>query len=401
MKMVVQDITNTVPKDEFGPEMVFKICPDYAKNQPLGWLVIDNTSRGGIGKGGTAIDPRVNLGITLRKARNMTWKEVFCNPIGKETKYPIRGGAKGGIKANPHGPYIYDVLRAWLLAIGKYEFALEKFLIPDKYIFDLDVGGDEWMTRLAVKVLKNRKVTTAKPHNMGGIPYDELGLTGFGLIKSLEAQAMDKNINLSACTAAVQGFGAVGGGFAMHLDKLSGGMPKIVAASDWAGTICNPRGLGTAKLLELRDDKKSNPRKTITNYQDAKKIPLGSELFLPVDILILAYGEDQITINNVKNIKAKIILQGANMGITPEAEQILHKKMNITVLPDFVENAGAATASLVEEMNGTIEQAFTYVAETISHNVRHILNLSKEYRLLPRQVAMDIAKNEIRKAMRK
>ena len=101
----VREITNQVTKDEFGPKNIYEVF-NSKTGEVKGWVVIDNTARSpkGIGKGGTAMYLSLDLAITMRKARTMTWKQVFCVPIGGKTPYEPWGGAKGGIVHDSNAP---------------------------------------------------------------------------------------------------------------------------------------------------------------------------------------------------------------------------------------------------------------------------------------------------------
>lgn len=357
-------------------------------------MVIDNTARSpkGTGKGGTAMYPSLDLVITMRKARTMTWKQVFCVPIGEKSPYDPWGGAKGGIVYDSSAPDAEEVLRAWARALASYEVEPGKFVIPDKYIFGLDVGLKEWATKAVVNELgNNQKVSTGKPVDCGGIPYDELGVTGLGLVESIKTTCLYAGVNFEKATVAIQGFGAVGGGVVRWLTKLKK-RPRVVAVSDWKGTIYNPGGLKLGKLIRVCKETGS-----VINYKDAEKIPLGQELFLPVDILILAYHEDQIDMSNVGQVRAKIVSQGANLGVTREAEEYLHRN-GILSLPDFVVNCGASTIVYVEHACGTIKEGLTLVRKVIPKNTRLIIEKSISQGKSPREVAQKIAEEEVLKA---
>ncbi len=396
-KYCVREITSKVKRDEFGPENVYEVF-DSENGAIQGWVVIDNSSRSpkGICKGGTAMYPEVDLSITLRKARTMTWKQVFCVPIGQKPIYEPWGGAKGGIVHDSGAADAEKVLRAWARALAFYKVAPGKFVIPDKYIFGLDVGLKEWATKAVVEELGgNPKVSTGKPKELGGIPYDELGITGYGLVVSLKAMCPAVNLDFGNSSMSIQGFGAVGKGIVKHLLKLKKA-PKIIALSDKNGAIYNSKGLNCEKALKVCEEQGS-----IIYYKEAEKIKLGDELFLPVDILALAYKEDRITADNAKNVKAKIVLQGANAGVTREAEDIFHKEMDILSIPDFVVNCGASIIVYVEYAGGAIKEGVSLVKNVIGNNTKLTIERSKRHGKTPREIALEIAQQEVKKAMRK
>lgn len=385
----VREISDQVERDSFGPEHVYEVYDPQNGECKKGWVVIDNTARSpkGIGKGGTAMYPDLTLDITLRKARIMTWKQVFCVPIGESSRYEPWGGAKGGIVYDSSLPDSEEVLRAWARSLGS------RGVIPDKYIFGLDVGLKEWATKAVVEELGNPKVSTGKPIELGGIPYDQLGVTGYGLVEALKAMCPYADIDFKDATCAIQGFGAVGGGFSEHLLKLAE-RPKIVAVSDWGGAIYNQRGLDMEEVLRVCKE-----RGTVVSYEDAEQIPLGEELFLPTDISILAYKEDQITPENMGKVQARIILQGANSGITEEAEELLHKNGKVITVPDFVVNCGASTIVYIEYNDGTLQEGWKQVQRVITNNTRLVIEESSRRGISPRRVAQGIAEEQVLAAM--
>lgn len=379
------------PRDEFGPEHVFEVF-DPSNSEIIGWVVVDNTWRSpdGVGKGGTAMYPSCDLRITARKGRTMTWKQVFCSPIGEMTKYKPWGGGKGGIQYDSSKPDAEMRLRKWARALHDAQ------VIPQKYIFGLDVGLKEWATKAVVEELGRRDVSTGKPENLGGIPYDELGITGLGLLDALRVMCEYKGVDFDnpKTTIAIQGFGAVGQGFMKWLAKLSShARPEVVAISDIGGAVVSDyMGFSPEESI-----KTIRERESIIFYPGTRLIHHGAELFIDVDILLLAYKEDQITMDNQHNVKAKIILQGANMGITRDAEKTLHAR-NILSLPDFVVNSGASSIVYVEYNGGSIEDGVQYVQKVLPHNARIILDEMKRSRVTPRELALDIAESEVRKA---
>ena len=390
----VREITVSVPKDEFGPEHVYEVY-DQKTQETKGWVVVDNTARSplDVGKGGTAMYPDLTLDITLRKARIMTWKQVFCAPIGEKSSYPAWGGAKGGIIYDSNLPDAREVLMAWAKALGNYEFAPGKFVIPDKYIFGLDVGLRGWAAQAVVEALGNNpKASTGKPKYLGGIPYDELGITGLGVLESVKVNCPYANVKFKNAAISLQGLGAVGKGFIEHLKKMKK-PPRIVAVSDSQGAVYLHTGFDLDKLLMVKEQ-----RGSVIYYNPAQRIEPGEELFLSVDILILSHKEDQITAENVHKVQAKIIGQGANLGITPEAEKFLHQK-GIWTLPDFVVNCGASKIVYMEYAGGTTKKGMSLVKKVIGTNSKLIIEESIRQGNPPREVAQKIAEKEVRKAM--
>ncbi len=388
------------PADEFGPEAVYEVFNPRksAKQEKIGWLVVDNTWRSptGTGKGGTAMYAGCDLSVTLQKGRVMTWKQVFCVPIGEKPEYSPWGGAKGGIDFDSKHPDAEKVLRGWARAL------YNAGLIPKKYIFGLDVGLAEWATRAVVEELNDPLVSTGKPRDLGGIPYDEMGITGVASIEALIAMCEYAGVEFhsSKTTMAIQGFGAVGQGFMKGLKEFRvGERPTVTIIADprFGGVIqCHFIAGGFEPVGTL--DHISRCR-DLRGYSFATgRLNPGEELFADVDILALASSETrQIREDNVGKIRARVILQGANLGVTEPAERALWERGKITV-PDFVVNAGASASVYVEYAGGAPEEGLAYAKRVVGHNTRFVLEKAKQTGRDSRSIALEIAKREVWRA---
>jgi glutamate dehydrogenase/leucine dehydrogenase len=230
----------------------------------------------------------------------------------------------------------------------------------------------------------------ALPQEIGGLPLDNLGATGFGLAECAEITCPYANIELRGSKAAIQGFGSVGKAAARFLSEKG---VIIIAASDTKGAIYNPDGLDVKELIDAKENTGS-----VINYKKGE-IKKCEELFLTeCDILIPAATPDIISKDNVDGVKAKLILQGANIPITKEAEDILHKK-GILSVPDFIANAGGVIMAAMEYAKKSEREAFDAISERIKKNTKIILETAFNEKILPRQAAEAIAKERIIKAM--
>ena len=189
MKHVVIDFE----PDGYGPEKVVAVYDPRTKMQ--GYLVIDNTARG-IGKGGVRMRSDLKLVDIMRLARTMTWKNAAAD-------MPL-GGAKGGILADPKDPNREAIIRAYARKIQPY--------VPNEYVFGLDMGLTEDDAALVVDELGDRRASTGKPACLGGILYDELMITAFGVIESIDIACQVSGLEIKGARVVIQGFGAVGKG---------------------------------------------------------------------------------------------------------------------------------------------------------------------------------------------
>jgi glutamate dehydrogenase (NAD(P)+) len=181
-------------------------------------------------------------------------------------------------------------------------------------------------------------VVTGKPIEMGG-SLGRREATGRGVMIVTREAAKHLGLNIKGATVAVQGFGNVG---SVSADLLAGIGAKIVAVTDWKGGVYNPKGLDITTLLAH-----TAQHKTVAGFSGGD--PLDGDAFwaLDVDILIPAALENQITMENAPNIRAKIVTEGANGPTTPEAHIHLHQR-GIFVIPDILANSGGVTTSYFE-----------------------------------------------------
>ena len=352
--------------DELGPAKVIHIYSPKTGFKAI--VVIDNTALGPA-IGGVRVSLSVSAIEVARLARTMTMKNSIAG-------LP-HGGGKAGIIANHRDPKKELYFR---------EFAKQ---IKDlhEYIPGPDMGSNEEAMGWIYDEIKR---AVGLPERMGGLPLDKLGATGFGLSECAEVSCPYAGIGLKGARIAIQGFGSVGRAAARFLSEKGA---IIVAASDTKGTIHNPDGLDLKCLFETKDSTGSvtNCRKGI-----AKKM---EEIFsLDCDILIPAATPDVIHKNNVNDIKAKLVLEGANIPATKEAEDILYKK-GIVVVPDFIANAGGVIMAAMEYAKKIEKEAFEAIAARIKTNTKLILEQSKTEGAPPRHVAEQIAKERVLKAM--
>ncbi|HEY5918609.1 MAG TPA: glutamate dehydrogenase, partial [Chryseolinea sp.] len=164
--------------------------------------------------------------------------------------------------------------------------------------------------------------------------------------------AMEKlKINPYKATCAVQGFGNVGSWAARLLNERG---LIVQCVSDLSGAYFNEKGIDIDKAIEYRDNKKGS----LEGFDGAEKINLEELLILPVDLLVPAATEDVITSSNASNIKAKLIVEGANGPTSSKADNIINEK-GIVVVPDILANAGGVTVSYFEWVQNRLGYKWT------------------------------------------
>lgn len=367
--------------DRWGPENVVQVYNPELGMQ--GILVIDNTALGP-GKGGIRISSTVTPLEVFRLARAMTWKCALAD-------IPF-GGAKSGIRVNPFKADKIKVMKAFAKLIAQY--------VPNKYIAapDMNVGQNE--IEAFATAVGDLNGATGKPARLGGIPH-ELGTTGFGVGVSLEASLglIGKKIGLSTeikdIKVAIQGFGNVGIGIAKFLQKKGA---KIVAISDLWGCIYNKNGIDidlAEKLSYATSEKQS-----IINYKNAEKIPREDVLKVDCDVFIPCACGDVIKVENQSEIKAKLIVEGANNATHPDAEQILYNR-GVVVIPDFLANSGGVIGSYAEYKGMSAEEAFLLIESKIKDNTKLVLEGHISSGCTPRKIAKKLAEKRIVAAMKR
>ncbi len=351
--------------DAIGPERIVEVYDPITKMRAV--LVIDNTALGP-GKGGVRMVPDVTTAEVFGLARAMTWKNALAG-------IPF-GGAKSGIKADPKNPHKAEIVGAFAERIAG--------LVPDHYIAAPDMNMGEKEMAIIAKTIGNPKAVTGKPSSMGGLPH-ELGSTGYGVALAAEVALEHMKIPVQGAEIAIEGFGNVGTFTAKFLSEKGA---KIVAVSDSKGTAYLESGFDYEKLASVKKEKR-----TVTSYPGAKTLETGALFGIKCDVLVPGARPDVIHVGNMDPIKAKIIVEAANIPMKYEIERELAKKKGILIIPDFVANAGGVISSYVEHIGGTEKEMFSMVKEKIIENTK--LVLEKTENLNVRKAALDIAESRV------
>lgn len=308
-----------------------------------GYRVIHSTILGP-SKGGVRYDMDVNIDEVKALAAWMTWK---CAVV--DIPY---GGAKGGIKCNPREMSAGEVERL----TRAYTQAMIDVFGKDKDIPAPDMGtGPREMAWMMDQFSRNEGMTvnavvTGKPLVLGGSLGREEA-TGRGVMISALAAMEKLKINPFKATCAIQGFGNVGSWAAYLLEERG---VNIVAISDLSGAYYNPDGINIHKAQQYR----LNNRGTLDGFEGAEKIDPEELLLLDVDVLVPAAVEDVITKKNADQIKAKMIVEGANGPTSAKADAILNDK-GILAVPDILANAGGVTVSYFEWVQNRLGYGWT------------------------------------------
>lgn len=297
----------------------------------VGYRVQHNGARGPY-KGGIRYHPDANLEEIRGLASLMTWKTALVN-------VPF-GGAKGGIQVDPAG-----MSRAELERMSRTYFGQISHIIgPTRDIPAPDMNTNAQTMSWFMDEYGRRKghttqIVTGKPIALGGSAGREAA-TGRGAINVLDQLVESRELGPPAqLSIAIQGFGNVGS-WAARIANDRG--YRVVAVSDVRGGIIMEGGLDIPALMAHVAETGS-----VVEFEDAEPLDGGDILTLDVDILIPAALGEVITSSNVDDVKARIIVEGANHPVTPTADAALNER-GVIVIPDILANAGGVIVSYYE-----------------------------------------------------
>ena len=288
-------------------------------------------------KGGIRYHEAVTLREVSALAMLMTWK---CALLG----IPY-GGGKGGIPIDPKKFSVGELERI----SRRYISELIKDIGPSVDIPAPDMGTSAremaWMMDTYSVNMGHSVpgIVTGKPLSIGGSLGREMA-TGRGVMIIVRESLADHGKSLTGARVVIQGFGNVGGAAAELLHKAGA---KIIAVSSGAGGIFSESGLDIPAVKAYA----AQNRRSVVGFPQSTPISNADLLTLSCDVLIPAALENQITQENVNQIKAQFIAEAANGPVTLDANQVLEAR-GVTVLPDILANAGGAVVSYLEWVQG-------------------------------------------------
>jgi glutamate dehydrogenase (NAD(P)+) len=404
-KAAPQPIPRIAPREDLNPyriaQIQFDIAAEYLKLDPAlrqilrtpkrvlevsiptkmdngqvkvftGYRVQHNTARGPA-KGGLRYHPNVTLDEVKALATWMTWKTATVN-------IPY-GGGKGGIICDAKRmskPELERMTRRYTSEILPLIGPEQDILAPDVYT---DAQTMAWImdTYSMTKGFSTLSVVTGKPVSIGG-SEGRKEATARGCLVVVEEACKIKKISLRGAAVAIQGFGNAGSLAARLFTEKKA---RVIAISDSRGGVFNSRGIDPLKAMRYKER-----AGTVVGMPGTSRISNDDLLTMKCDILIPAALENVITLNNVEQVKAKIVAEAANGPTTPHADEVLARR-GITLLPDILTNAGGVTVSYFEwvqdlqsffwteaEVNSKLEsvmrRAFMEVVESARKHRTHL-----------------------------
>jgi glutamate dehydrogenase (NAD(P)+) len=314
----------------------------------------------GPGKGGVRYSPDVTLDEVRALASWMTWKCAVVN-------IPF-GGAKGGVICDPKKMSQGELERM----TRRYTSEVIDFIGPEKDVLAPDMNTNDqtmaWIMDTYSMHMGHTvtSVVTGKPLNIGG-SRGRMEATGRGVQVICDESMRYLEMPVDGCRVIIQGFGNVGSNAARLLMERG---YKIIGIAEKDGGLLNPNGIEIYQLLEY---KRCN--NTILGFRNAEAVPSEELLVTECEILIPAATENVITSRNADQIKARVIVEGANGPTTAVADDILAEK-RIFIMPDILANAGGVTASYFEWVQD--RQGYFWKEAVVNEQMETILRDSFE-----------------------
>jgi len=353
-----------------------------------GYAVIDRMVNGLAG-GGTRMRSGVTLDEVERLARTMSYKNGAFNLPG--------GGAKGGVDIDPHDPQARGMLSRYVRAMRPLyrsgwgtaeDLGVTQELLTEVFA-EQGVGltVQAMLDRSGDAQAAGRRVVQGLAINVEGIGLADC-IGGYGVAEAAAACAEYKGWTLSGMRAVIQGFGTMGGSSARYLSRLG---VKVVGVVDVNGAISNPGGLDVERLLESRSALGEVDRSTLG--REDKEGLRDSWLDIDADILVPAAIGDVLTAGNADNVKARMVVEAANIPTTDDAAQRLYER-GVVVIPDYVANGGANAWwwwTLLGVIQPDADQSFKQVSRVMRETVRRMLELADSQGIPPRQAADELS----------
>jgi glutamate dehydrogenase (NAD(P)+) len=353
-----------------------------------GYRVQHNIARGPA-KGGIRYDLHVNLDEISALAAWMTWKTAVVD-------VPF-GGGKGGIICDPSRMSDGELERL----TRRYTAEIMDILGPDRDVPAPDMGTNAqtmaWV--LDTYSMHSRRmenaVVTGKPLALGG-SLGRSEATGRGILITAREAMQRLGKPLAGATVAIQGFGSVGSQSARLLHEAGA---RVVAVSDAHGCVKNDRGLDVHALM-----KHNLEVRTVGGFKGGEAFDSSELLTMPVDILVPAALENQITAENAPRVRAKVVVEGANGPTTPEADPILLEN-GVLVVPDILANAGGVTVSYFEWVQNRIgfywreREVNEKLVEYMTHAFHAVFSTTDKYKTNPRIGAYILALDRVSQAL--
>ncbi|MGH3220205.1 MAG: hypothetical protein ACRDPY_16125, partial [Streptosporangiaceae bacterium] len=246
--------------------------------------------------------------------------------------------------------------------------------------------------------LGDRGAAVGSPAELGGIPYDQIGVAGFGAAESAVAAAEAIEFEMKGARVVIQGFGALGAAAARRFAELGA---AVIAISTDKGIVHDPDGLDVAALLAAREQLGDS---FVAEHANRTSMPLGTELLIPADIVMPAAVQDVIDSDLAAKLDTRLLVEGANLPTDAAAQRVL-KERGIPVVPDFIANAGGVIAAAFamearySAFRPEIPPVMTEISSRIRANTTLVLEEAARNDCTSHESALRLAQNRVRAAM--
>jgi glutamate dehydrogenase/leucine dehydrogenase len=354
--------------DDIGPQRIYRY---YEPQSGMRAVLVIDTMQFEYSAGGIRMLPDISVAEVVLLARAMTykyaWLDLNC------------AGSKVGIWFDPQTQDREAVLRAFGEAVAP--------LIQTRAFMggaDMGTSDEDVAIIYAAAGAKSEDGGSLSSRRVDGLTMEEL-VTGFGVVKSAAKAVEILGRSLRDASVAIEGLGKVGAG-CLRQAGLEGA--RVVAVSTLAGTRYDREGLDIDRLFALRQEAGDE---CVVRYPGGELLPKEALYSLPVDLLIPGARTHSITAEVARTVRASLVVPAANVPLTPEADVILHQR-NITVVPDFVANAGGVLLAIVGAMGGGEKEAFEFTEQRIVANTERALAEAQRRGLSPLQAGIAVSR---------
>ncbi len=367
-----------------GPEPRLRVIWTDPVTGRKGYAVIDRMVNGLAG-GGTRMRSGVSLDEVERLARTMSYKNGAFNLPG--------GGAKGGLDIDPHDPQARGMLSRYVRAMRPLYLSgwgtAEDLGVTQDLLGEVFAEQGLGLTVQAMLDRSGNSQAAGRRISQGlAIQVDGIGLAdcigGYGVAEAAAACVDYKGWDMSEMRVVVQGFGSMGGSSARYLAKLGA---KVVGVVDVNGAVTNPDALDVERLLKSRNALGEIDRSALGSGD--RESPGERWLEIDTDIIVPAAVADVITADNAAQVKARMVVEAANIPTTDDAQRRLYER-GVVVIPDYVANGGANAWwwwTLLGVIEADADQAFKHVSKVMRDTVKGMLERADATGVSPREAA--------------
>ena len=363
-----------------------------------GYLVIDRLVRGVAG-GGLRMRPGCTLAEVRDLARAMSLKEAVVYQDGD--RYTPLGGAKGGIDCDPYDPAAQGVLERYVEAMrplmASYWGTGEDLGLRQADIdrachrAGLSSSIDSVLALLEDRAEGLKRLRDGFAVDVDGISLGDM-VGGYGVAQVTFALLGRLGRAATQTRAVVQGFGSIGGASARYLSRAG---VRVVAICDVRGVVFDPNGLDVESLLAARDPQGAIDRAAVG--AGVRHLPGEEWLAIEAEVLVPAATSYVLTAENCDRVQAQVVVEGANVAATREAEERLAQR-GVSVVPDFVANLATNAWwwwTLFGDLEPAAGPALNKIEATMHRLVNEVFEREERDGLLPRQAAEAMARENL------